>query len=500
MPNVAFKRKELTDALDKWGIVRDCLAGEKQIKFRKEKYLPAPDASANATEKVQRYNAYLTRANFYNVTGRTLNGLVGQVFTKEPSIELPPELEFFENDVDGAGTNSVQQTKSTLADVLAVGRGGLLADFPSVPEGQIVSKADIQSRRVRPRIIFYEAEKVINWRVTNHGGETYLSLLVLEESKVVSDDGFEFKSEPRWRVLYIENGAVYVAVYMESKGLQGQARERYVIDPDGGGPLLLRDYAARPFTRIPFEFIGAENNDSTVDESPLYALATINVAHYRNSADLEESSFLSGQPTLILSGIQEAWADKYLKDGVSLGSRNGILLNQGASGQLLQAEPNNLPKELMKHKEEQMKALGAKLIEPGQIKGTATEAAIEEASESSVLSSAAKNVSQAYEKIIFHASKWLGEFNEEDIHFELNTEFDVARMSPQERQQLLAEWQGELITFGEAREQLRKKGIAFEDDEEARSIIEGESGFRDDLDESKGKKAGQEDDEGGGDE
>ena len=104
MPNVAFKRKELTDALDKWGIVRDCLAGEKQIKFRKEKYLPAPDASANATEKVQRYNAYLTRANFYNVTGRTLNGLVGQVFTKEPSIELPPELEFFENFFSTFGT------------------------------------------------------------------------------------------------------------------------------------------------------------------------------------------------------------------------------------------------------------------------------------------------------------------------------------------------------------------------------------------------------------
>lgn len=73
-------------------------------------------------------------------------------------------------------------------------------------------------------------------------------------------------------------------------------------------------------------------------------------------------------------------------------------------------------------------------------------------------------------------------------------------MSPQERQQLLAEWQGELITFGEAREQLRKKGIAFENDEEARNIIEGESGFRDNLDESKGKKTGWEDGEGEGDE
>lgn len=478
MPNVAFKRKEVKDAADKWGVVRDCIAGEKQIKHRKEKYLPCPDATNNATEREKRYRSYMTRANFYNVTGRTLNGLVGQVYSKDPSIELPSEIELFENDVDGAGMTATQMSKSVLADILSVGRGGLLADFPSVPEGKVITLADLQSGRFRPRVIFIPAEKIINWRESNYGGETFLSLVVIEEEKVVSDDGFEFKTEPRWRVLRLENGAVTVTIYKENEGLRGQSREKYVIDPEDGGPFILKDYAGRPFNRIPFEFVGAENNDATVDESPLYALSSINIAHYQVNADWREMLFLAGQGTLILAGIKESWADKYLKDGVYLGSRQGILLNEGASAQLLQLEANEILGAALTKLEDQMKALGAKLIEPGQVKGTATEAAIEEASESSVLSSAAKNVSQAFEKIFFHASKWLGEVDEDKITFELNTEFDVARMTPQERQQLLAEWQGELITFGEAREQLRKKGIAFEDDKEARKIIEGEAGDR----------------------
>lgn len=419
MPNVAFKRKELTAKLPLIELVRDCIAGEPVIKARRQKYLPIPNADSQRQlgegtgVKDDRYQAYLTRANFYNVTGRTLQGLIGQVFHKDPSTEFPSEIEFFKGDVDGSGMSISQQAKSTLADVLAVGRGGLLADFPPIPEGEVVTLADIQSRRVRPRVIFIDAERIINWRTENYGGETFLSMLTIAESKVVSDDGFEFKTEPRWRVYRIENGAVTVTIWKKNENRTSAGpQEDYIVDPDGGGPFALKDNAGRPFIRIPFEFVGAENNDPSFDESPLAPIALINVAHYRNSADLEESSFLTGQPTLVLSGVQEAWADKYLKGGVQLGSRGGILLNQGANGQLLQAEPNNLPKELMKHKEEQMKALGAKLIEPGQIKGTATEAAIEEASESSVLSSAAKNVSTAYERAIFHASKWIGDFNE----------------------------------------------------------------------------------------
>jgi hypothetical protein len=48
---------------------------------------------------------------------------------------------------------------------------------------------------------------------------------------------------------------------------------------------------------IPFTFVGSVNNDETPDLPPLYDLAVLNVAHYRNSADYEESCYMVGQPT-----------------------------------------------------------------------------------------------------------------------------------------------------------------------------------------------------------
>lgn len=473
MPNVAFKREEVKAHANKWALIRDCLAGEETVKAEGEKYLPIPDTSGTPAERKRRYEAYRKRAVFFNVTGRTLEGLSGQIFAKETTTELPPDLEFFESDVDGAGSTLEQQAKSVLHKVLSLGRGGLLADFPTVPEG-VVTKADLESRRIRPRVIHYDPEAIINWRETNEGGETYLTLLVLEEEKAVEDDGFEMKSEPRWRVLTVEENRVFVTIYKENQA-GTQDADRYVIEE---GPIPLLDHRSQPLRRIPFEFVGAKNNDSSVDEPPLYNIASLNVAHYRNSADLEESSFLVGQPMYVFAGLQKSWVDNYYPNGINSGSRSAVLLNEGASGEILQPEPNQLPGELMKHKEEQMRALGAKLIEPGKVQRTAMEVGIEESSETSVLSSAAQNVSQAYRKAIWHASKFLGEFPEEKVIFELNTDFELSRMTAEERKQLLMEWQGELITWGEARDALRKNGVVFEDDKKARDLIEGEAAFR----------------------
>ena len=43
---------------------------------------------------------------------------------------------------------------------------------------------------------------------------------------------------------------------------------------------------------IPFEFIGSVNNDETSDKAPLYDIAEVNIAHYRNSADYEDPVLL----------------------------------------------------------------------------------------------------------------------------------------------------------------------------------------------------------------
>ena len=360
--------------------------------------------------------------------------------------------------------------------MLSFGHCGLLADFPTIEEGRVVTLADIEELRIRPRILFIPPEQIINWRVSVVGGETLLSLVVIEERAIIKDDGFEFETENRWREIRLQQAneegtefGVTVTLWRKKENPTGEDDKFEMLE---GYPVLLSDYNGNPIDRIPFEFVGSTNNEPHIDKAPLLDLANLNVAHYRNSADYEEGVFMTGQDQLVLSGLSQEWVDKNFKGGVKLGSRAAIPLPKDADAKLLHADPNSIAAEAMKHKEEQMKALGAKLIEPKATKGTATEALIEESSESSVLSSATKNVSAAYRKALFHASRFIGEVNPEDIDFELNSDFAAAMASPAERAQIVAEWQSGLITFNEAREQLRKAGIAYEDDDVAKTLAD----------------------------
>ena len=193
-PNVGFIRKEVEKQLPKWGLVDDTVEGEDAIKLKGEKYLPKPETHTDTKLNDKIYKKYKTRAVFFPVTGRTLSGLVGQVFSKPVATEIPSNLDLLEEDIDGAGTTLEQQSKETLESVLKKGRGGLLSDFPRVDPEVVVTKADLESGKLRPRVLFYAPSQIINWREQTTGGETKLSLLVLFENKIVNDDGFEFET------------------------------------------------------------------------------------------------------------------------------------------------------------------------------------------------------------------------------------------------------------------------------------------------------------------
>jgi hypothetical protein len=223
---------------------------------------------------------------------------------------------------------------------------------------------------------------------------------------------------------------------------------------------------------VPFTFIGATNNDPKPGPMPMYDLCSINIAHYRNSADYEEAAYMLGQPTGWFSGLTEAWVKDVLGGKVPLGSRAIIPLPQNASAGLLQVEANTLVKEAMDQKEAQMLALGAKLVEGSQVQRTATEADIDNISETSVLSSVAKNVGAAIE----FALEWCMTFTggNGEVKYDLNTEFDLVNLSPEERKALLAEYQANAITFEEYRAALRKGGIAYLDDAEAKKQLDAQ--------------------------
>lgn len=481
MPKVDYTRAEITDLKPRWDLVRDCLSGEKKIKDRGTVYLPQPNASDSSTANLERYAAYKIRAVYYNVTSRTLKGLAGQVFARDPVVSVPPKMDLMLNDIDGGGVSLDQQTRKALSHTLAHGRCGILTDYPKTEKPATI--ADQEAGFIRPTITLFDPWDIINWRTITIGGKKLLSLVVISESEVCDDDGFEQEWDNYYRVLRLYEGVYWSEVWYFDDKLNDFVLDSRVMPTDANG---------KPWAEIPFTFIGADNNDPTPDLPPLYDLAVLNIAHYRNSADYEESCYIVGQPTPYFAGLTDAWVNTHFKGGVvQLGSRTAIPLPENGSAGLLQAEANSMPFEAMQHKERQMVALGARLIEQKAVQRTATEAGMEEAGTTSVLATCAKNVSAAYTQALTWAGIFLGvekpvatqpveaedgaegkSKQGDEISYVLNTEFDLSRLTAQEQAQIIATWQANAISTEEMRDNLRRGGIAYQDDEEYKTAIE----------------------------
>lgn len=470
MPKVNFQRKEYTELAHRWQLIRDVISGAKAVKDRGTVYLPKPNAEDTSDENSTRYDQYKTRAVFYGVTGRTLRGLIGQVFARLPVVAMPPSMDVLKTDVSGAGISLNQQARKALGLTIAHGRCGLLVDYPKVE--QAASVAQLQAGDIRPIVTLYDPWDIINWRVVTVNGKTKLSLVVISEKEVTDDDGFEQEVNDYYRVLRLRDGTYWSEIWYFDEKVND-----FVLE---GQPVQPLDAKGKPWKEIPFTFIGSENNDPQPDLPPLYDMAELNIGHYRNSADYEESCFIIGQPTPVLAGLTENWVSNVLKGEIQLGSRAAVPLPEGASASLLQATPNSMVFEAMQHKERQMVALGAKLVEQQSVQRTAMEAGMEEASTSSLLSTIASNVSAAYTQALTWAGLFLGTVSEDTavaaegdtLSYELNTDFDIATLPAAEVAGVIAAWQANAITDEEMRDKLKRGGWAYLDDEEWKGQVE----------------------------
>jgi len=457
-PNVTFKRQEIVDVLADYEMIDDVLKGSRAVKSRGTRYLPMPSPDDLSKENQLRYDAYKTRAVFYGVAARTLDGFVGELFDKDPVLTVPAALELLTEDANGEGVGLVQLAKEASGTVLAKGRGGLFVDYPET--GGTVTAQDKEQKAIRPTITFYQPQQIINWRTRKLGALTVLSLVVIEEDYDAEDDGFAYVKRKQYRILRLNDANRYeVQVIRDAVG--STQLQEWVMPTKSDGT---------PFDRIPFMFVGSKTNSAKVDKPPLYDLCDLNLAHYRNSAEHEENLYQTSQATTVISGLTESWADKYYAEGVKLGSHAAIPLPTGAEAKFLETQERSAIFAEMEHKERQMVALGAKLVESKSVQRTATEAGLETASEKSTLATVADNVSLAFAWALGFAAEWEG-VAETNVTFRINKEFSINFSSPEARAEAIAAWQAEAISFTEMRAVLKKGGTATLPDEVARQEI-----------------------------
>jgi hypothetical protein len=410
----------------KWQRARDASAGQDAVHSRGYAYLPKLKDQSNDD-----YNAYKLRASYFNATGRTIDGLVGMVFRKEPEIEQTG-IESIIDDADLQGNALSAFAQHIVRDVLTVSRIGVLVEYPSV-QNQPVTQAQALEQNLRPYLTLYPTETIINWKEERVNNVMTPTFVMLAETASLQVDAYETKSIPQLRELRLENG-----VYVQKIWQKAEKKKEYelieVITPLMNG---------RALNFIPFYAFGGEENTLTPNDSPILPLADLNLSHYRVTADYEHGCHYTGLPMLFLSGLELGDKEK-----IYLGSQTAVVApNPDADGKFIEFTGQGLGalEKNLDRKERQMAVLGARLLEQ-QKNGVESEGAMQMRSngETSALASIAKLVSDQLSNMLSFMAQWAGAAS--DVEIELNTDYMPVNMTAQELTAIVQAWQAGAIS------------------------------------------------------
>lgn len=389
-------------------------------------------------DDVKRSDQYKDDAILTNFTRLTKIGLTGLVFRKPSLYILPENLKYMLDNCTGYGFGLEQFCQQIVGEILTTGRYFILADHSSAPT------ANKDMARLKP----YAAESIINWRYEEFGSEYLPALITLKEYiDVIEDDIFTPVCMEQYRVLQLLPERVYI---------QQIYNHKYEL-VSSNMPI---DYNGQPFDHIPGVLVGSENNDETMDAIPLYDLAVVNLGHYKNDADLEEASFVSGQAVPVIN-IGETNLQEFNTanpGGIKIGSRRGVTIGMGGDFKFSQVQPNILPRELMKDKETQAASIGARLIAPSGGRETAEAARIRYGSQNSALYTITRNIAIALEKILLDIGLFMME-TPETSEININNQFYEDSVDPNVLAQLILGLDRNAVTLEEYRDYLKSTGV-----------------------------------------
>lgn len=399
---------QYADQCDRWRKNRAACSGQDAVKRLTTVFLPDDNQRDLSNEARDRYQRYLMRATWMPVSGYTQQGLIGMVMRRAPEVEIPTQIEYAKENADGAGLSLEQVAKLALAEVVEVGRLGLLVDYPSAEPG--LSAEAVAQMGLAARMTIYRAESIDNWKLANIGGTLRLVMVKLCELEEVEKDEFLLAAEKRYRVLRLQDGVYTQTVYDENEQQIGD-----VIVP--------RQSNGEPWDHLPFHIIGATTNTPEVDDALISGIVDLNTSHYQMSADSAKNLHIHSGGTLVISSnmSNEQWKEAN-PQGVVVGADQGLFLGDVGKAELLQLDPASAVEAKLRSLELQMVAVGAHLISDTTRSETAEAARIDASGKASALSTAVGNVSEGIEAALEDMARFMGG-EPELVKYQLNQQF-----------------------------------------------------------------------------
>jgi len=429
---------------DYWKRARDTYGGQKKVQAAGETYLPKLD-NQSATQ----YESYKMRARFLNAVRRTVDGLTGMVFRKEPIVESNG-IDGFLADVALQNQSFVDYAQQVINEVLLVAGGGTLVEHPI--QAEVITVAQAEQMNMRPLFKFYAVENVINWRYKTINNIPTLVEVVLKE-KYQNDSG---EQKELTRNLLIDIDGVYKQIVTKPDDAVKPIEE--II------PLM----NGKTMEFIPFVFHNTRTGIK-YEMPPLTDLVDTNIHHYQIEADHMHGLRYVALPTPYVTGCSGPEENANNEDGtpvkqMSLGpSEIWFIANELAKVGMLEFTGTGLAaiREQLSRVESHMAQLGARVLMPEELIGkeTATKSIISAKSETSLLSRIVNVTSSQLTTALRYASMWMDKTDLEKYKVTLNTDFLPVSMTSADLTALVGSWVSGAISHETLFDNLKKGDI-----------------------------------------
>lgn len=363
-------------------IVQDCYVGTRAINQAGITYLRQFSAESGGD-----YTARLNSSKFWNAFRRTVHGLVGLIFRKNPVVQddVPEQIKAHLEDVDLQGTHLDVFAKERCLRGMVDGHAFIYVDMPQpvTAENPQASLADELAAARRPYWVGVDKRQVVNWYASKLDGKMVLAQVTI------------------WERVVERNGRFGESVIDQYLVLEPGRWERWRMDEGNNWYVYAEGVTSLTYIPlVPFYALQTGYMEST---PPLLDVAHENLRHYNLQSSLDRVLDLCNVPMPVLIGRSNT--DEPLVFG--------RVLDIPVDGDAKYLEPTGVAIEFTQNEIDRCKqniaSLGLLLLSSQpKVTKTATETTVEYTAETSELSAIARNLQDCLERCLMIHADYLG--------------------------------------------------------------------------------------------
>jgi uncharacterized protein DUF4055 len=358
-------------------IVQDCYKGTSAIRAKGRTYLRKFSA-----EDQRDFDVRLESSKFWNAFRRTVHGLVGLIFRKNPIIDqnAPEEIKKQLQDVDLQGAHVDVFAKERCLRGMIDGHSFIYVDMEKsvLEDNPNATLAEEKAKGLRPYWVTVDKDQVRNWRTAKVNGIEKLTQVTICEYLMEPEGDFGEKKVTQYRVLRPGEWLIY---------RQNSETKEWSVSQQGKTSL---NY----IPLVPFYALQTGYFCST---PLLLDVAHENIRHYNLQSGLDRAIDTCNMPTPILKGRPES------RVGTPFATGGVVDIPENGDAKYLEPTGNAIPgtqNEIDRCKAN-IASLGLLLLSSQpKVTKTATETTVEYTAETSELSAIARNLQDCLERCL----------------------------------------------------------------------------------------------------